>query len=234
MTLNTGLRILEVTSMKKLVLATAIALTTLTASQAADLGIRKPSPVVPIMAAYNWTGFYVGIQGGYGFGDEIQHRQGAVNSGKFSTSGGLIGGTIGYNYQIGQIVAGAEADYAWSNIKGSTGVGCAAPGCTTELRSFGTVRGRLGYAIDRFMPYITGGLALADVRGRAGAFSGSDLRAGWTIGAGVEAAVWQNVSVKAEYLYYDFGRNNYNTVAVPPISTNAKGHIVRAGINYKF
>ena len=221
--------------MKKLLATTALVFFAANAANAADLGTRKPSaPVVPIMAAYNWTGFYVGIQGGYGFGDGIVHRQGALSSGKFDYTGGLVGATIGYNQQFGNLVAGVEADYAWAKISGSTAVGCAAPGCKTELRSFGTVRGRIGYAFDRFMPYITGGLAVADVYGRAGAFTGSDFQAGWTIGAGMEAAVWQNISVKGEYLYYDFGRNNYNTVAVPAISTNAKGHIIRAGLNYKF
>ncbi|HRE21317.1 MAG TPA: porin family protein [Rhabdaerophilum sp.] len=221
--------------MKKLLAAIAVAAFAVSAASAADLGTRKPlAPVVPIMTAYNWTGFYLGIQGGYGFGDGIQHRQGGASSGRFNYTGGLVGATIGYNQQFGNLVAGVEADYAWAKVTGSTAVGCAVPGCRTELRSFGTVRGRIGYAFDRFMPYITGGLAVADIYGRAAGFTGSDLRAGWTIGAGLEAAIWRNVSLKGEYLYYDFGRNTYNSVAVPSISTNAKGHILRAGLNYRF
>lgn len=218
--------------MKKLLLA-ATALAAFAASaQAADLGIRKPAPVVPIMAQYNWTGFYVGIQGGYGFSDGIVHRQGGASSGSFDINGGLIGGTIGYNYQLSNnIVLGAEGDYAWSGIRGSTGVNCAAPGCSTRINSFGTARVRVGYAIDRFLPYLTGGLAVADIRGAAGAFAGTHFRAGWTVGAGVEAAIWNNVTLKAEYLYADFGRYNY---VATPISTNAKAHILRAGLNYRF
>jgi outer membrane immunogenic protein len=82
------------------------------------------------------------------------------------------------------------------------------------------------------MPYITGGLALGDVKGSAGAFSGSSFRAGWTIGAGVEAAVWNNVSAKLEYLYYDLGKYTYNSPG--NLSTTTKGHLVRVGLNYRF
>ncbi|MCA0399573.1 MAG: porin family protein [Proteobacteria bacterium] len=201
------------------------------AAQAADLGTRKPAaPVVPMMAAYNWTGFYVGVQGGYGWGSN-KHSNGAVTSGTINNKGGLVGATIGYNYQLSNgLVLGAEADYAWSSLKGSTDLNCVAPGCRTDIRSFGTVRGRLGYAIDRFMPYITGGLAMGDVKGSAGAVTGSSFRAGWTIGAGAEAAITRNITVKGEYLYYDLGKYTYGA----GINTTTKGHIVRAGLNYKF
>lgn len=229
--------ILGTISMKKLLLAATILSGVAISAQAADLGVRKPSPGLPIIAAYNWTGFYVGIQGGYGFGDGIKHVSGGLSSGKFDISGGLVGGTIGYNYQLAnRVVLGAEADYAWSDIKGNTAVGCAAPGCFTTLQSFGTVRARFGYAFDRILPYITGGLAVGDIKGSAGTlavFRGSDFQTGWTIGGGVEAAIWRNVSVKAEYLYFDFGRNTY-APGPPSISTNANGHIIRAGLNYKF
>ncbi|MCA0407119.1 MAG: porin family protein [Proteobacteria bacterium] len=222
---------------KTLLAAVALAGFTVSAS-AADLGYKKPSPV-PVMAKYNWTGLYVGIQGGYGFSDGIRHDQTApapASSGSFKLKGGLVGGTIGYNYQLANnIVLGAEGDYAWSGVKGSTFVGCAA-GCSTNIRSFGTARVRVGYAIDRFMPYITGGLALGDVRGSAGGnLTGSEFRAGWTLGAGLEAAVWNNVTAKVEYLYADLGKFNY----APPatgfvIKTPAKAHIIRAGLNYRF
>lgn len=218
--------------MKKFLIASALMAGLVGTASAADLAARKPAPpsAIPVMAQYNWTGFYVGIQGGGGFGGDNQHRQGAVRSGNIDLNGALLGVTGGYNQQFGNFVAGIEGDYAWSNLKGSTGVNCAAPGCRTEIRSFGTIRGRAGYAIDRFMPYVTGGLALGDIRNSAGAFRGSDFRAGWTIGAGVEAALTRNITAKAEYLYYDFGRKTYT----PGISADANGHVVRAGLNYKF
>lgn len=218
--------------MKKLLLASTLLASLAVSAQAADLGYKKPS-VVPVMAQYNWTGFYVGIQGGYGFGGSNKHTNGVINSGSIDLKGGLVGGTIGYNYQLAnRVVLGAEGDYAWSGMKGSSALNCAAPGCRTDVRSFGTARVRVGYAFDRILPYVTGGLALGDVRGRAGALSGSEFRAGWTIGAGVEAAIWQNVTAKIEYLYYDLGKFTYS--APTNLSTTGKGHLVRAGLNYRF
>lgn len=215
--------------MKRFLLAATAIISLAGIAQAADLGVRKPAPVLPVMATYNWTGFYVGIQGGYGFGDN-KHSNGIVTSGSINNDGGLIGGTVGYNQQFGAFVAGLEGDIGYSSFKGSTMTNCAAPGCKTDIRWFGTARGRLGYAIDRFMPYITGGVAFGDVKASAGAIQGTSTRTGWTIGGGVEAAVWRNVSVKAEYLYYDLGKYTYGG----GINTTTKGHIVRAGVNYKF
>lgn len=207
------------------------------AAQAADMA--RPAPVVapaPVVTAYNWTGIYAGIVGGYGFGDGIRHHQSPpdIYSDNFGIRGGLVGGTIGYNYQMNNYVLGLEADYAWSAIKGSTTNPCAAPGCFTEVRSFGTVRARVGYAVDRFLPYVTGGLALGDVKASVGTggLSGSEFKAGWTVGAGLEAVVWQNVTAKVEYLYFDLGNAQYATA--PNIETNAKGSVVRAGLNYRF
>lgn len=222
---------------KTLLSAAALVGLTLTAS-AADLGYKKPSPV-PMMARYNWTGFYVGIQGGYGFSDGIRHTQtapGPATSGSFKAKGGLIGATVGYNYQLANnIVLGAEGDYAWSGIKGSTFVACAG-GCSTKIDSLGTVRVRAGYAIDRFLPYITGGLALGNVKGAASpVLRGSEFRAGWALGAGLEAAVWNNVTAKIEYLYADLGKFNYAPAGSGfVIKTPAKSHIIRAGLNYRF
>lgn len=220
--------------MKKLLLLSSALIGLTAAAQAADLGYKKPSPV-PVMAAYNWTGFYVGLQGGFGWGSN-KHSNGVITSGTINNNGGLIGATVGYNYQLSnRIVLGAEADYAWASLKDTSPVGCAAPGCTTNIRSIGTARARLGYAFDRILPYITAGAAFGDVKASAGlapAFTSSSFRAGWTIGAGVEAAVWQNVSVKAEYLYYDLGKFKYDAAAT--IHTTTRGHLARVGVNYRF
>ncbi|WP_284180273.1 outer membrane protein [Rhabdaerophilum sp. SD176] len=220
--------------MKKFLLATTLLAGAMTSAQAADLATRKSPPpaALPVMAQYNWTGFYAGIQGGGGFGGNSRHTNGAVRSGQIELSGGLVGVTLGYNHQFGNFVAGIEGDYAWSSLNGSSGTNCAAPGCKTDIRSFGTLRGRLGYSFDRIMPYVTGGLAIADIKHSAGAFSGSDFRAGWAIGGGVEAALTRNISVKGEYLYYDFARQTYNSAG--NLGANANGHILRAGVNYKF
>ncbi len=220
--------------MKKILLATTLLAGFIGTAHAADLATRKSPPpaALPVMAQYNWTGFYVGIQGGGGFGGDSRHRGAGGKSGAIELSGGLVGATLGYNHQIGNFVAGVEGDYSWSSLKGSTSGNCVAPGCKTDIRSFGTLRGRLGYSFDRIMPYVTGGLAVGDIRHSAGAFTGSEFRAGWTIGGGVEAALTRNITAKAEYLYYDFARQNYNSAA--GLSGNANGHILRAGVNYKF
>ena len=152
---------------------------------------------------YNWTGFYVGINGGGGWGNS---QWDGLN--KFDLSGGMIGGTIGYNWQVGQIVVGAEGDIDWSGVKGNTGVLCGAS-CETRNKWLATVRGRLGYAFDRFLPYITAGLAAGDINAtRPGFPGGSSSNAGWTVGAGLEFGIASNVSIKAEYLYVDLGDFN--------------------------
>ena len=107
-------------------------------ASSADLPRYQPVGPAAYNPIYNWTGFYVGINGGGGWGNS---QWDGIN--KFDVSGGLIGGTIGYNWQVGQIVVGAEGDIDWSGVKGSTNVLCAA-GCETRNKWLATVRGRLG------------------------------------------------------------------------------------------
>lgn len=216
--------------MRKLLLAgvALIALGTISAS-AADIprGPAKAPAYVP-PPLYNWTGFYVGINGGGGWGRSDFSAPFA--SGSFDTSGGLVGGTIGYNWQTGQMVFGLEGDIGWSNIRGSGFCG----GVTTcEIRNnwIATARGRLGYAFDRFMPYVTGGLAVGDIETNVVGFgSARDTKAGWTVGGGLEAAISGPLTAKIEYLYVDLGRSD------SIFGSNAKFHanIVRAGLNYRF
>src|SRR5262245_3224141 len=106
---------------------------------------------------YNWTGFYLGINGGGGWG---RSQWDALDT--FDLSGGVIGGTVGYNWQFGQAVIGAEGDIDWSGIKGTSTVLCLG-GCETRNKWLATARGRVGFAFDRFPPYFTGGLALGDI-----------------------------------------------------------------------
>src|ERR1700686_1431174 len=149
--------------MKKVLLASVgiIALGVASAS-AADMQRRAmpakaPAYVTPV---YNWTGPYIGISGGGGWGRS--DFSAPLSSGSFNTSGGLVGGTLGYNYQIGQVVLGVEGDLDWSNIGGSTT--CGVTTCETRNHWLSTARGRLGYAVDRFMPYVTGGAAFGDIK----------------------------------------------------------------------
>ena len=220
--------------MKRLFLAlVSVAALTGTAA-AADLARPAPAPYykAPVMAPmFSWTGFYIGLNGGGGFGRSTWDSRGS-----FNTSGGVIGGTVGYNYQVGQAVVGVEGDIDWANIRGTTNNACAL-GCKTSDSWLSTVRGRLGYAADRFMPYITGGVAFGDVKATTPGFVGaSNDRAGWTLGAGLEYAVAQNWSLKAEYLYVDLGKFNCGAACGAAVTDNVSftTNLVRAGVNYHF
>lgn len=227
--------------MKKYLLAGAAATALLAASSAAHAADLPPpftvkAPLYAPLPYDSWSGFYVGVNGGGGWGRTSHGDPFApfFATGEFRTSGGLFGATAGYNYQLGHLVLGLEGDIDWANIRGSASF---APGpvvFTTELRWLGTVRGRLGYAWNGFLPYVTGGLAVGDVRGSVvtplAAATGTDTRTGWTVGAGLEYSLTRNLSLKAEYLFVDLG----SSAAIPGDSVDFASHIVRAGLNWRF
>jgi outer membrane immunogenic protein len=199
---------------------------------AADLPpYYQPGPAYnPI---YTWTGFYVGINGGGGWG---RSQWDGVDT--FDVSGGLIGGTVGYNWQLGQAVLGAEGDIDWSGIRGTTTVLCPG-GCETRNKWLATVRGRLGVAFDRFLPYFTGGLAVGDINATLPLPflpGGSSSNAGWTVGAGLEVGLVSNVSLKAEYLYVDLGNFNcgLNCGLAPGGNVSFTTNVFRGGANLRF
>ncbi len=202
-------------------------LATAFSAQAADI----PRPIYkghqPVIAYYNWTGFYVGINGGYGWGTSDWNPAGISPKPK----GGLIGGTIGYNYQIGSVVWGLEGDIDWADVKGNSTCAVAFT-CETKNEWLATFRGRVGYAFDRWLPYFTGGGAYGAVKATIDPLGVSSTKdqLGWTVGAGLEYAFLSNWSAKIEYLYVDLG--NFNTTFAQNVSL--KENIVRAGLNYKF
>lgn len=219
--------------MKNILLATAavIALGTVSAS-AADISRRVVAParsstVVVEQSSYNWTGPYVGAFAGYGWGKS--NFSAPLSSGSFDLSGGTFGGTLGYNWQINQAVLGLEGDIGWSNIRGSGN--CGTLSCSTRNSWLGTVRGRAGVAVDRWMPYVTGGFAFGDIKTSVSGFGDStSTKTGWTLGAGVEAAISGPWTAKVEYLYVDLGRGG----SVIGSDASYKTNIVRAGLNYRF
>ncbi|MGH6771795.1 MAG: outer membrane protein [Xanthobacteraceae bacterium] len=219
--------------MKRVILACAGLLVLAASAGAADLPRRyDPAPVrAPVYGLYNWTGFYIGINGGGGWGHSDW-----TSAGGFDLNGGLIGGTIGYNWQSGPMVFGLEGDIDWTNIKGSTTVLCGVA-CSTRNSWLATVRGRLGYSFDRFMPYVTGGLAMGDIAARVGGTEvSSDTNAGWTVGGGLEFAIAGNWTAKAEYLYVDLGDFNCGIACGVgnPDNVSFRTHIVRGGVNVRF
>ena len=204
-------------------------------ANAADLGMRPaykaPAYVEP--AVFSWSGFYVGINGGYGFG--TSDWTGAVPV-SLDPKGWLFGPTIGYNLQTGSWVWGVEGDWDWSSQKQSKG--CGGNTCTFDDQWFATLRGRIGYSgWSSVMPYFTGGAAFASEKAQnsAGGIT-TDTRVGWTVGAGVEYALWSSWSVKLEYLYADLGKFSCPTCVPGPGADQVsfKNNIVRAGINYRF
>jgi outer membrane immunogenic protein len=230
--------------MSRVTFACAAMIALVGAAAAADLPPRY-SPPPPAMApspfapqVQNWTGLYIGINGGWGWG-RSDWTTPLVTTGDFDLSGGLVGGTLGYNWQTANWVYGLEGDIDWSDINGSTNVASAfcAAGCRTSNSWLSTVRGRVGYAFDRFLPYITGGLAIGDVRADiAGVKVASDTNVGWTFGGGIEYAALGNWTVKAEYLYVDLG--DFNCGVSCGLATTDKvsfrSNIFRGGINYRF
>jgi outer membrane immunogenic protein len=224
--------------MTKNVLAGCLAAGLLVVAQsadAADLSVAPlyKAPPAEVSQVYNWTGFYLGINGGGGWG----HSYWDANATGIPLSGGLVGGTAGYNYQIGKAVVGVEGDVDWADLSGSRAtVGCPA-GCTTSDSWLSTVRGRVGYAFDRFLPYVTGGLAVGDIQASTPGFPGAtNTNAGWTVGGGLEVALPGNWSAKAEYLHVDLGRFNcgVNCGTVPTDNVSMHDDVFRAGVNYRF
>jgi outer membrane immunogenic protein len=202
-------------------------------AQAADMPIKgAPRSVV---SYYNWTGFYAGINGGYGMGTSTW----SLPAASIKPKGAMFGGTLGYNWQSGAIVYGIEGDWDWSRVKGSVSCAAALATCETSNSWLATFRGRVGYAFDRWLPYVTAGAAYGNVKatdtllGGLGATSASKSELGWTAGAGLEYAFLGNWTAKLEYLYVDLG--SFNAGPAPLVNNvSFKENIVRAGLNYKF
>jgi outer membrane immunogenic protein len=190
---------------------------------------------LPSVPEYSWTGAYIGVNGGGVFGRSVWEE---VPTGNFNVSGGLVGGTVGYNFQASSpLVIGVEADLDWSKVSGNTANNCF-PNCETQNSWLGTARLRFGYAFDRFMPYVTGGYAIGDIRAQLmGGPLGmeSTTRANWVIGGGLEFVIAGPVTGKLEYLYTDLGSMtcNFACGAAGPFTVRLKESIVRAGLNFR-
>ncbi len=201
---------------------------------AADLSLAPlyKAPPAEVTQAYNWTGFYIGANGGGGWG----HSWWSGQTTGFGLSGAQAGGTAGYNWQAGKVVFGLEGDIDWSGLQGSSG-SALCPGCSASDNWLSTVRGRLGYSFGWVMPYVTGGLAVGDISAAAPALPGAtSTNAGWTIGGGLEMALPGNWTAKAEYLHVGLGRFNCGAGCgvAPTDNVSLNENIFRAGVNYHF
>ncbi|MGO4715052.1 outer membrane protein [Bradyrhizobium sp. 2TAF24] len=236
------------------------------AASAADLPARSYTKA-PVIAepAYNWSGFYAGVVGGGAWGrsqnyqDDPAASAAAVAAGRpapfglaqtsgISPSGALVGGTVGYNYQFSNnVVIGIENDLSWTDLKGTANY--VPPFRTTDTAQtsqswLDTLRGRLGFAWNRWLVYGTGGVAVTEEKFlicnvAVGCAGQSKTVAGWAAGGGVEYAFAGNLSAKLEYLHADFGTQSFTRTPIANGFYAARNitltnDIVRVGVNYKF
>jgi outer membrane immunogenic protein len=230
---------------RPLIAAVLVSATALASAEAADLPARPYTKASAIDPGYNWSGFYVGINAGYGWGTssttltpdafEVVRVLPGLNPlpPNLRPSGFVAGGQAGYNYQVGSVVAGLEADLSYAGLRDNNSAtgpfsigGVLTTQIATRLDWFGTVRARLGVLpASNFLLYATGGLAYGNVRTTTtgsnlpainctqtfiycAAGSTSGVSVGWTAGAGVEYAFAREWTARAEYLYLDLGNRS--------------------------
>ena len=221
-------------------LATTVGLVTGASNAfAADLPSRyAPAPYYNAAPVFTWSGVYAGVNGQLGVGSFTQGGNQAFGS----ALGGLGGATLGYNYQQGQLLVGAEADAEFGSISGHGDFG-RATGSSGVMNGLGTIRARVGYIWNqRLLIYATGGYAGTVLNGKVSdyAFSpnyvlneGHYLN-GYAVGAGVEYALTTKISVKGEYLFTGFGAHQYFSGTRDSVSSGADISLIRAGLNYHF
>ena len=215
-------------NMKKLIIAACVALFALAGSAYAQ-------------GTGDWGGFYLGGQAGYGWGD----RDGCFgfdpdcDDGFFDydQEGWLVGGKAGYNLMYNNILLGLEVDGSFASIDGDSEIGgLPSEGEYTYLATFGA---RLGYAMNQYLVYGTGGLAIAgyDFDSASGC-SFDQTRDGYFVGGGAEFKITERASVGIEYNYVDFGDKNQSCTVLAFIPTfteaDATLNVITFGFNYTF
>src|SRR3982075_1204799 len=243
--------------MKKIILATVLAGIGSTAALAADLGARTYTKAAPIVAStFNWSGFYMGADAGYAFGGSSSGV--AIDIAGLlplpydaNLKGGLGGGFVGYNYQMQQFVIGVEADWQAASLRGTrapafvTGFGGSVLGPFIEksnVKDYGSLRGRLGVAFDRLFVFGTAGLAcgsyLTSYSSSAVPLTTNYHRTmdGWSVGAGLEYAFTNNVLGRIEYRHTDLGKAAFlnPSINVGELGNHVKLDDIRLGLAYKF
>jgi outer membrane immunogenic protein len=240
-------------AVKSIIVAVVALFTAVGCASAADMPLPQAVPVPPpnyFPAYYNWSGVYLGINGAYAFGRSTWTNNGLTTSG-FNVNGGLAGGTLGANYQIGSYVVGFDGDIDWSSVRGTSstaacvGLGALPAGttCQTNTSWLGTARARVGYAFDRVLVFGSAGAAFGNMQARVNP-QGTSLnippQLGWTVGGGVEYAFTDAISAKLEYLFVNLGTASCPTTigCIPVPAANGSislyENLVRAGVNYRF
>lgn len=226
-------------------------------AQSADMPVRKAAPVA-VVPVFSWTGFYIGAHGGGAWGNSTWNDVGPAGglvldvSNKHDTNGALGGVQVGYNFQAGAWVLGVEGDFSWSSIKGNGAfdpppAGFGPDPIESRIRWLATGTGRIGYAFGQWLPYVRGGVAVADARYSlaipiiALTASTDDTRVGYLVGGGVEYGFTNNWSARLGYDYFGFGTEQIRFVSpVLPILPNFPFdvkqhlHVVKFAVNYRF
>ena len=196
-------------------------------AQAADVVYQEPpapSPAPMMSPVVSWEGAYLGLNAGYGFGGRTLGAAG----GPITTNGWLFGGFAGYNFQNGAFVYGLEGDVGYSGINGGNGTTYSRQGLE------GSLRARLGYAVtDDILLYTTAGGAATQQRIYDAAGTAAAGAFGWTVGAGIDAKVTDNMFGRVEYRYSDFGNATLNTGSGVQ-SVSPQNHRVTVGLGVKF
>jgi outer membrane immunogenic protein len=247
----------------KLTVAAIALLLSSTVAFAADLSPQTAEPMAPVESLFSWTGFYAGAQIGYGHSSshealyEANRGRGMWAQSKLNPEGAIGGLYAGYNYDFSSgLVIGADADFTLSGMKNKSPLFVYAtdalgprnaPGDADRSRVLWTAAagGRVGYAIDRFMPYIAGGIAFAKFSDLGTHtyvdFRYETTRVGWTVGGGLDYALTDNLILRAEYRYSHFGDIGGMTTITPQtqgyeqhVDYNLSINDVRLGIAYKF
>lgn len=226
--------------LKTLLLASTVALVAATGAKAADAVIeQEPAPVV-VAPTFTWNGAYIGGQVGYGWG-KSDFSGDLFTYGDVKPDGFLGGLYAGYNFDLGNnVVLGIDGDITYNDVSKGIDIynGDLAVGSfENKLRWSGAVRARAGYAFDRFLPYIAGGVAFGNVKnsGDIGGigFSESKTLTGWTVGGGVDYAATDNLILRLEYRYTDYGDKDLDFGGLS-VNNDFKTNEVRLGVAYKF
>lgn len=217
-----------------LIIAGAATFASASAASAADLLINQPAPSYNDYSSSTggWDGAYVGAFVGYGWGTLADTDGNILPTAPSETdlSGWTVGAKLGANFSVGGgLVLGAEGDVAWAGIGGYN----SADTVDFDINWTSSLRGRAGYDAGAFMPYLTGGLALAGGTVSDGPTDNSQVHFGWTAGAGVEVAATEQISIDLSYRYSDYGQASYNTGGSDS-DLDLSTHAVTAGVNFKF
>jgi outer membrane immunogenic protein len=213
-------------------------------------------------APIDWSGIYAGGFGEYSGGQSTQNDNGfrpktkktpvtppptttpppppiiVAADGRYGLSGGIGGGFVGYNYQVQQFVFGVEGDVGAGSITGSSAsCGTVPHTCSTRINALADVRGRLGYAVGSFLPFVAGGAAFANIHANDYLYGGAGgaWRTGYTVGAGLEYKFSPRIALRVEYLHARFDSQAlFNIARNVPERIGATNEIVRAGVSFYF